>query len=192
VVTFHYVTGAICIAVDIDFVYIDREKLHLSLGRFFKRMTVEKPVIRNNYAFQIVDPLSVNAKTEKRVDPEELSWATTMLGDEDHQPFPSAAHDFHANSPTPEMIRLRTERQTLRRLPKTGAIVFTIRTYLTPVEMLVKEPGVPGRLASAVRSWPEAVAGYKHRHLFQDVLLGYLDEWHKRQIEQKIDMSDSN
>jgi hypothetical protein len=153
---FHYVGDVISLAVAADVVHTDREKLHLSLGRFFKRMSVENPVIRNNYALQIIDPLPPNADTEKRIDPEELSWATSMLGNEDHQPSPS--HEISTNPPSPEMMRLRTERQTLRRLPKTGAIVFTIRTYITPIETLVKEPGIPERLASAVRSWPEIVA----------------------------------
>ena len=58
----------------------------------------------------------------------------------------------------PACVRMRVERQTLRRLPRTGAIVFTIRVYLTRLEDLVAEPGVPGRLASAIRSWPEDVA----------------------------------
>lgn len=133
---------------------LDREKLQTSLGRFFKRLPVEKPVIRNNYVFQFISPPSSQANQS---DPDELAWATSVLGDEDHQP---AEHVVNPKSPpTLERIRLRTERQTLRRLPKTGAIVFTIRTYQTPVEKLVQEPGVPGRLASAIRSWPEAVAG---------------------------------
>lgn len=58
----------------------------------------------------------------------------------------------------PSMIWLRSERETLRRLPRTGAIIFTIRVYQTPLVELVKEPGVPGRIASAIRSWPEDVA----------------------------------
>ena len=33
----------------------------------------------------------------------------------------------------PEDIFLRVERQTLRKLPRSGAVVFTIRTYLDPL-----------------------------------------------------------
>jgi Protein of unknown function (DUF3445) len=142
----------------------DHEKLHTSLGRFFKRLPVDKPVIRNNYTFQIVTPPTQEANPDKLADPGELSWAASMIGSEDQTPphHTSTGHfDWDNKSQPPltaEMMKLRTERQTLRRLPKTKAIVFTIRTYTTPVEMLVKEPGVPGRLASAVRSWPGAVA----------------------------------
>lgn len=138
----------------------DREKLHLSLGRFMKRLPVEKPVVRNNYTFQVVDPTANRPDEEKLLDRDELGWSNTMMGEE----FPDGQVAGYGegrrkleNAVTPEMIVLRTERQTLRRLPKTGAILFTIRTYSTPVVKLVEEPGVPGRLASAVRSWPQVV-----------------------------------
>ena len=139
----------------------DREKLHLSLGRFMKRLPVEKPVVRNNYMFQVVDPTTNRPNDEKLLDRDELGWLSTLLGEE----FPEGQGTGHRegrrkleNAVTPEMMVLRVERQTFRRLPKTGAILFTIRTYTTPAAKLVEEPGVPSRLASAVRSWPDVVA----------------------------------
>lgn len=139
----------------------DREKLHLSLGRFMKRLPVEKPVVRNNYTFQVLDPTTKRPDDEKLVDRDELGWSSTMMGEEfpdDQVTGQAEGRKKLENAVTPEMIALRTERQTLRRLPKTGAILFTIRTYTTPVIKLVEEPGVPSRLASAVRSWPNVVA----------------------------------
>ena len=62
---------------------------------------------------------------------------------------------------TPEKLRLRTERQTLRRLPLSGGVVFTIRVYAVSVGQLALEPGEAARLASAVQSWPADVAAYK-------------------------------
>jgi hypothetical protein len=50
-------------------------------------------------------------------------------------------------------MRLRVEHQTLRRLPRTGAIVFTIHVYLTPFSDL--GPGEAGRLAAAIRGMKE-------------------------------------
>lgn len=154
---------------------------------------MDKPVIRNNYAFQIVRPdenrntTSVTTPKEStELDPDELAWSSTVSGPED---------DFtpgHGNGATshemplvaPSNIRLRTERQTLRRLPKSGAILFTIRTYMFPVTELAKEIGVPARMASAIRSWPPDVAKYKARELYDNVLLGYLDECARVQVEQ--------
>lgn len=175
-------------------------KLQLSMSRFFRRMPVDKPVVRNNYSFQVVSP---RAEADP-LDPDELAWCRTMKGDEDvaegepgflRAEYPGtdggnfSAHSDLADSSAPvdpSLVRLRVERQTLRRLPRTGAIVFTIRVYLTPLEELVKEPDVPGRLASAIRSWPEDVARYKARSVFESIL-GYLDEHHERQGNSQPD-----
>ena len=51
--------------------------------------------------------------------------------------------------PQSERMRVRVERQTLRRLPRTSAIVFTIRVYLTPLTEL--GPDEAGRLVAAIR-----------------------------------------
>lgn len=62
---------------------------------------------------------------------------------------------LHQSRTSPKTLRLRTERPTLRRLPRTGAIVFRIRTYQVKVDELLKEGiGVATGLASAVGSWP--------------------------------------
>lgn len=160
------------------------------MGRFFRRMPLDKPVIRNNYSFQVVRPPSSSSSSScnpdctspssytTSLDPSELGWAITMKGDEnliasegerwlrdingaltEVTEFTQTPEDSpKPKEVTPDMVWMRTERQTLRRLPKTGALVFTIRVYQTPVVELVKEPGVPGRMASAIRSWPEDVA----------------------------------
>ena len=152
----------------------------MSMDRFFRRMPLDKPVVRNNYAFQVVQEAHARQPRPAPgslldVDPDELAWAVTMNGHEQTSDYVRAKHindqwdtsediapgmrpgiskDTEA---TPATLKLRTERQTLRRLPKTGAIVFTIRVYQSPVVELAKEPGVPGRLASAVRGWSEDV-----------------------------------
>lgn len=139
------------------------------MSRFFRRLPVDKPVVRNNYSFQVIG----HADGADPLDPEELSWAKTMKGDEDVEDgkpgflrsqgtneASMASLDSKTEPVDPALIRLRVERQTLRRLPRTGAIVFTIRVYMTPLEELAKEPDIPGRMASAIRSWPEDVARY--------------------------------
>jgi alpha-1,2-mannosyltransferase len=65
-------------------------------------------------------------------------------------------------------------------------VVFTIRTYFHPITEIVEEPGVSGRLASAVRSWGEDVARYKGREMYGDVLLEYLDGKHEEQVEKGL------
>ncbi|KAI0751237.1 hypothetical protein C8Q80DRAFT_1218050 [Daedaleopsis nitida] len=178
-------------------------RLQTSMGRFFRRLPVDKPVVRNNYGFQVVQEPAARRPAPAPgslldVDPDELAWATTMNGDEHMSEYERAKHinDQHDGADsekvetpttpaTPAMFRLRTERQTLRRLPRTGAVVFTIRVYQTPVEVLASEPGVPGRMASAIRSWPDDVARYKARGVYESVL-PYLDKCHAEQVARGI------
>ncbi|MEM6679654.1 MAG: DUF3445 domain-containing protein [Pseudomonadota bacterium] len=54
---------------------------------------------------------------------------------------------------------LRTERQTLRRLPETGAIVFGIKTSVTPVEALA--PDEAQALADALGALSTASVAYR-------------------------------
>ena len=106
------------------------------------------------------------------------------IGDED------AAHVGWATAAKDRAVAhhyFRSERQTLRRLPRTGAVVFTIRTYFHPVADLAREDYVPGRLASAVRSWGPDVSRYKGRERYGDVLLDFLDREHQKQLDRGLD-----
>lgn len=56
---------------------------------------------------------------------------------------------------------IRIERQTLRRLPQSGALVFTIRIHTDPFDILARAPDAPALAASFIReleglSLPEA------------------------------------
>jgi hypothetical protein len=87
---------------------------------------------------------------------EELAWAEGTFGTED---MLGAAPRPAPPKPLPERMRLRVERQTLRRLPRSGAIVFMIRVYLTPFAEL--GPGEAGRLAAAIRGVKEQEAVHR-------------------------------
>ncbi|KAL0061391.1 hypothetical protein AAF712_011792 [Marasmius tenuissimus] len=208
---YYFQGGAICvpgfwrmrdkIGLPLDEIHITgnvpqyQEKLQLSMERYFKRLPVHKPVIRNNYFMQRVKPEDLRRKgtvptdippqkeDEDLLDPLELAWSITTHGDEDTFTHRHAGNPNGQYTVAPETLQFRTERQTLRRLPLSGAIVFTIRTYLVPLVELGKEPGVPARLASAVRSWPEGIGKYKGKKNYESVLLEYLD---KRAEEQRL------
>jgi hypothetical protein len=55
---------------------------------------------------------------------------------------------------------IRSERQTLRRLPRTDAIVFTIRVQLAPLGVLCTRPDVAVRMLDAIRSWDREKRDY--------------------------------
>ncbi|WEW54919.1 mannosyltransferase [Emydomyces testavorans] len=144
-------------------------KLEKGMLNFFRRIKPCDPVLRNNYFIQ-VDP--------------DLAWSSS-IGAEDSR---SASWNTAQKNKAIEHHYFRSERQSLRRLPRSGAVVFTIRTYFEPVTEIVAEPYVPGRLASAIRSWGEDVSRYKGREKYGEVLLEYLDRKHEEQVAAGLDL----
>ena len=69
---------------------------------------------------------------------------------------------------------LRSERQTLRRLPASGAVVFTIRTQQAPLAVLDPHPGLRARLARSVASWSDALVTYRGGEAVRGPLLAWL------------------
>ncbi len=74
-----------------------------------------------------------------------------------------------------ERLFLRVERQTLRRLPTSGAILFGIRVHVYGLGDVIDRPARAADLAGAVRSLPREIALYKSMLPIQDALLGWLD-----------------
>lgn len=71
-------------------------------------------------------------------------------------------------------LHLRIERQTLRRLPDSGAALFTIRVWLRPLEDLRRRPG---ELAAFARAWSSAAQdfrAYKQLRLYDDLVAAFL------------------
>ncbi|KAJ5184352.1 hypothetical protein N7491_007780 [Penicillium cf. griseofulvum] len=146
-----------------------KSKLEKGMMNFFRRLRPEEPVLRNNYFIQVDDNLAWSDSIGSE-DAETMSWNTAEK---------NRAIENHF---------FRSERQSLRRLPRSGAVVFTIRTYFEPVTGIVEEPYVPGRLADAIRSWGDDVSRYKGKERYQDVLLEFLDEQHRIQVEGGLEI----
>lgn len=126
--------------------------------------------MRNNYFIQV---------------DEDLAWSYS-IGEEDSE----VGHTWDAaeKDRAIEWHYFRSERQSLRRLPRSGSVVFTIRTYFHPITEIAEEPYVPGRLASAIRSWGDDVSRYKGKERYGDVLLEYLDRKHAEQVRNGLDL----
>jgi hypothetical protein len=146
-----------------------REKLEGGMVKFFQRLKCDTFYSRNNYFLQVDDSLPWSHSIGQEDDPI-VSWSTAEK---------DRAIEHHW---------FRSERQSLRRLPKTGVVCFTIRTYFLPVTELAREDYVPGRLASAIRSWDGKVSDYKGREKYGNVLLEYLDRKHNEQLERGLDL----
>ncbi|KAL8784248.1 MAG: hypothetical protein Q9213_004070 [Squamulea squamosa] len=152
-----------------------KTKLEKGMMNFFRRIQPGQPVLRNNYFIQVDDNLawSHSIGSEDPIEGEQGIMQAEGWGSAEK----NKAIEHHY---------FRSERQSLRRLPRSGGVVFTIRTYFEPITKVVEEPGVPGRLASAVRSWGDDVARYKGRERYGDVLLEYLDGKHREQVEKGL------
>ena len=74
---------------------------------------------------------------------------------------PRWVHDVDRPTPVPEGRWLRSERQTLVRLPEADAVAFTIRTQQVPMTALRERPDVAAGLAAAIRGWSTDLRAYK-------------------------------
>lgn len=70
-------------------------------------------------------------------------------------------------------VFVRLERQVLFRLPVTGFLGFSIRTYMYSLAELKRE-GLGNTCADALEAWPEDTAQYKGRHIWGAPVLAYL------------------
>lgn len=119
-----------------------------AVNRFFAGIHVERPVWRLNW--------SLHDTAELFLPP-------------DHRDASPSFADGHG-------WWLRVERQTLRRLPESGAVVFTIRTYVEPLSDVVREPCAASALAARIREMPEPALLYKALAPVRAPLLAWLDQ----------------
>ncbi len=108
-----------------------------------------------------------------------IGWSFVLDGALNHAPC--IIEDRRAGAVTiddtnaGERCYLRLERQTFSRLPRTGALLFTIHTYVAPIgAVLAEEPGRAQRLVGVVRTMPEEMRRYKGMTGFAAPLLAYL------------------
>jgi dimethylamine monooxygenase subunit A len=74
-----------------------------------------------------------------------------------------------------DRLWLRVERQTLRKLKETGAILFTIRIHLRQLKHVVSFDGIADRLSKALLALPPEMHEYKETSSFADSTQAYLN-----------------
>jgi len=80
-----------------------------------------------------------------------MRWNWSLYGDAElHHPEPGNAGRRFGDGEVAENVFLRLERQTLRKLPDSGAILFTIRIYIDPFEALESHAGGPAIAKSLI------------------------------------------
>jgi hypothetical protein len=130
------------------------EKLAGPVDRFFRNLPADNIMWRANW----------------------LIHATPDLFQSGHRLDPATAAAITPEN-AGEKLWLRVERQTLRRLPRSGAVLFTIRTHLTPLRQAISGGETAHSLAAVIRSMPDAVRHYRAMNAFAPALLGWLDQF---------------
>jgi hypothetical protein len=151
-----------------------RWHLHEKLGRTMA--AIHEPV--PGYASSIAAPTDAALA---RLSPERPVWRLNWSLHDDPALFQPEGHGRADAGPqvTAEdagaTVWFRVERQTLRRLPTPGAVLFTIRTHQWPLAELAGVPGACAQLASTLRSVPPDFAVYKSLPGLTPAVLGWLD-----------------
>ncbi|KAI5955277.1 hypothetical protein KGF54_001838 [Candida jiufengensis] len=135
-------------------------KLKLSMNKFFNRINPNQFVTRSNWSIQPHSKFYVDDNNKGHNLPDDYI----------QKAIPYKEMKF-------EEYYYRSERQVLTKLPKTEAIVFTIRTYLIPLNQ-VKAEGkeVRERLIGGIRGFPEDIARYKRASEWGPSIIQYLEE----------------
>jgi dimethylamine monooxygenase subunit A len=103
------------------------------------------------------------------------NWAIRATDSLDLSPRAGAFSVEHVDAENAgETLVVRVERQTLSRLPETGAILFTIHTRSRPLRVVAADPERARRLLEAVRSMPAEMARYKGITPLREALVAYL------------------
>ncbi len=75
-----------------------------------------------------------------------------------------------------EHLWIRVERQTLRRLPLSNGVLFTVRTYVYPLSILVQHPAAARGVRAAIAQIPLQMQLYKSINPIRAALDGYLSQ----------------
>lgn len=106
---------------------------------------------------------------------ERRNWAVTD-DPTGFQPVPRRPDPDLDPADVPDRLWLRMEREGLRRLPRTGAVVFSIRTHQWPLSAVAGPGGAETArgLAAALEALPDDLAAYKSLVTYRAPILAWL------------------
>lgn len=110
-----------------------------------------------------------------------LNWTLTINPRMDTAP--ETFHQWGADRGTvtaenvASKVHLRVEMQLIVRLPRSNALLFSIRTYLASLEELATQPGWGQRLHRVMRDLPDAIADYKGMTRYRPQLVEWLSQF---------------
>jgi dimethylamine monooxygenase subunit A len=122
--------------------------LHEKLGRLMHEVHGPVPGFnKDTRNAGLIERMFDNLRIEQPV----IRWNWTLFGEDTmHLPAPeNSMFRRFGDGPVAEHVFMRLERQTLRKLPRTGEILFTIRTHIDPMDVLAHHADGP-RLAATI------------------------------------------
>lgn len=142
------------------------EKLKKSMERWFEKLDEFSPVERASWYITWDHKLKVN----------NIYQLPKFV--------PNLETDMKSTDPSD--FNVRVERQTLRRLPRSRAIIFTNHPIFYSIDEMKDEPNVPSLLRKIIYEAPESIIKYKNFQFIRDHISGYLDSLIKRQKDLGI------
>lgn len=126
-------------------------------GTFVERLPPNRPVWRLNWSFKHSPELDQTTRHAPRLKAELARLAPALT--------PATAG---------ERLFVRVERQTLTRLPRSGAVLFTVRTFQNRLADEAADPTRAARMLAVLRTTPPGLLEYKSIAPFLEPLLAYL------------------
>lgn len=153
--------------------------LAFDAGMSFKQWHSPVPVAHQMGVFDRALKYLVNIQVGQPV--RRLNWTLTINPRLDTSP--ETFHEWGSDraSITPEnvgsLVHLRVELQVMARLPRSNALMFSIRTYLISMDELVTQLAWAQRLHRVLRDLPDAIADYKGMTLYRQTLVDWLSQF---------------
>lgn len=152
------------------------DELASAVNQFMTRLKVGKPVWRANWAI-VDDPTLFQPLSEADI------YAALQGQVKTSNQHLDVNGTFQRGINVGSRMYTRCERETLMRLPKTDAILFTIRTYVRPLTVFESRPLLAQQMVRALETLPESITKYKTMAGFYDVALQYLRECASRPVQ---------
>jgi len=130
--------------------------------KLMERLPIGRPVYRLNWSIKVSDQLDMTSR--------QTATLNQLLTDR----LPTLTVETIG-----EQLYLRIERQTLTRLPKSGAILFGIHTYQNRLDQeLAERPDAAQRIKSVLSTAPAGMISYKGITAYLPLLINYLNKQH--------------
>ncbi|KAL1683550.1 hypothetical protein EV122DRAFT_286292 [Schizophyllum commune] len=138
-----------------------KERMQMSMDRYFKRMETEKPIQRGSWGLEVGEPLFLQESDPKFAERTQQDPNLTI-----------------------DNVFLRVDWQTLRRLPHSRAIVFNFKALFTPLTDFRHEPYIPHLVRRILREGDAQIMNYKGTEHVLHKVLPELDAYAREQEEK--------